>query len=278
MRNQEDKSLNNYGTGLGLVISNELVKELEGGNLGLQIESEWGKGSKFSFYVKDFNETDCKCGEVERLPAIPNLEKVKSNGESTIALQITTAKSHHSIKRLQRISVDNMISNYFTIEEDEFLIKKECECVEILVCDDNQFNILSLKLLLKNLGEECDSASLGELAINKVIEKLKNSCCKYYRLIFMDIEMPIMDGFEASKKIKEILNLSANKSSIIACSGYDAIEERRKALKAGMGKFLVKPVMQKELRKIVNERSDRMKIKSEEYAKKSELKLDSKFL
>ena len=272
LRNQEDQSLNNYGTGLGLVISNGLAKELEGGNTGLQIESEWGKGSKFSFYVRDFNETDCKCGEVESLPTIPNLEKVKSKEENTLCFQTPTMRSYASMKKSQINSMDIMTSNFFAMENDESFTKRNCDCVEILVCDDNQFNILSLKLLFSNLDEECDSASLGEIAINKVIEKLQSTCCKYYRLIFMDIEMPIMDGFETTKKIKEILTFTSTKTKIIACSGYDAIEERRKALKAGMEKFLVKPVMEKELRRIVNKRNYRMKIKSEEYSKNSESK------
>lgn len=274
LRNQEDQSLNNYGAGLGLVISNGLAKELEGGNKGLKLESEWGNGSKFSFYVRDFNETDCKCGEVNSLPTIPNIEQIKKKDPDIIALQTRTFKSYTSIKKPQTISMDVIKSNHFAIEDDESFQKKNCDCIEILVCDDNQFNILSLKLLLQNLDEKCDSASLGEIAIQKVIEKMKNDCCKYYRLIFMDIEMPIMDGCETSKKIKEVLDYSSAKTKIIACSGYDAIEERRKALKAGMEKFLVKPVMEKELRSFVNEKNDRMKIKSEEFAKKSRTKLD----
>ena len=274
LRNEEDQSLNTYGAGLGLVISNGLAKELEGGSTGLQIESEWGKGSNFSFYVRDFNETDCKCGEVESLPTFPILEKLRSKEQSPVTFLNQRIKSHTSMRKSQRISMDNMTSHYFTMEYEESSTKKDCDCIEILVCDDNQFNILSLKLLLNNLGEECDSASLGEIALNKVRDKLTNYCCKYYRLIFMDIEMPIMDGFETSKQIREILIYPSTKTKIIACSGYDAIEERRKALKAGMEKFLVKPVMEKELRNIVNERNDRIKIKSEEYTKKSQSKLD----
>jgi CheY-like chemotaxis protein len=65
------------------------------------------------------------------------------------------------------------------------------------VCDDVPFNHLAINNLLKKIGMNCDNAYNGFEAINMVINKLSSICrCpKIYKLIIMDIEMPIKDGF-----------------------------------------------------------------------------------
>lgn len=208
---------------------------------------------------------------MDSLPSIPDFQQLRSTEERalpTVAQSGRTTKTHNTTNK--RISLDVMSSYHHTQTLDEQgLIKKKCECTHILICDDNQFNILSLKLQLQLIGKNCDSASLGEIAIQKVREKMKKSCCKFYKLIFMDLEMPVMGGCETSKKIKEILDSITNRTKIVACSGYDDFEERKKALKAGMEDFLVKPVMKNDLRRIVEEIRERKKIKSEEDARGS---------
>lgn len=202
------------------------------------------------------------------LPSIPHIDKIRNLEENvlqTVTQSVRTTRTYTTIRR-PRISLDVINSNVF-IAEDELLFKKKCECVPILICDDNQFNILSLKLQLHHIGKNCDFASLGEIAINKVREKLKNDCCRYYKLIFLDLEMPVLDGFETSKQIKEIIDTFPIQTKIVAFSGYDAFDERKRALKAGMDEFLVKPVMEKDLRRIVNGEKERKKIRSEEDAR-----------
>lgn len=256
IKNAEDQSLNNYGIGLGLAISDALVKELGGGGQGLQIESEWGKGTKFKFQLRDFNETDCRLKEGDRLPSIPMLE-IKKTEQSM---------SQSKTSRTQTFQKKSITFDLFTnpdLGSDEESSGKNCECKEILICDDSPFNILALKFQLKSLGKDCDAASYGEAALLNVKEKLNNECCKYYKFIFMDLEMPTMDGYETAKKIKEILYMFAGNTKIVAFSGYDSIEERTKALQAGMEGFLVKPVMEKELNKLIQFGKERH-VKSEE--------------
>ena len=263
LTNLEDQKFNNYGVGLGLIISDALSRELSGdSNQGLSFISEWGKGSTFSFCVKDFNETDCRFKEVSKIPDIPINSKKESvkmdqSFESTI---LPTHKSFAVTRKIRTASSEGKTNVIFL--DPNFEPKKKCQCTDILICDDNHFNILSLQLQLKNLGNTCDTASLGEIALTKVIEKLKEQCCKYYKMIFMDLEMPALSGFETSKLIKEALNFHADQTKIIAFSGYDAIEEKRKALLAGMEEFLVKPVMEKELKKILEKSRDLKKIRT----------------
>lgn len=222
----------------------------------MQIESVWGKGTTFKFHLRDFNETDCRLKEVECLPSIPILDTKKTEQSMTQTPRTQT---------IRRSITFNLFSNP-DAGSDEEKLRKDCDCKEILICDDSPFNILALKFQLKNIGKDCDTASMGEAALINVKEKLKSRCCKFYKFIFMDLVMPVMDGFETSKKIKETLNAFAGNTKIIAFSGYDAIVERRKALKAGMEGFLVKPVMEKELNKLIEfgKQGSQRNIKSEE--------------
>ena len=78
--------------------------------------------------------------------------------------------------------------------------------------------------MLKNLGFESDSAYNGEECINLINEKLNLNCkCEsnYYKLIFLDIVMPVMDGIETAKTIQEMIDNKklSDKTKIIFISG-----------------------------------------------------------
>ena len=78
--------------------------------------------------------------------------------------------------------------------------------------------------MLKNLGFESDSAYNGEECINLIKEKLKLNCkCKscYYKIIFLDIVMPIMDGIETAKEIQKMIDkkILSDETKIIFISG-----------------------------------------------------------
>ena len=68
---------------------------------------------------------------------------------------------------------------------------KKCACKEILVVDDNEANLFVMNSMLKSLGIECDTANCGKKAI-EMVQGRNNSCdcCKNYKLIFMDFNMP----------------------------------------------------------------------------------------
>ena len=82
------------------------------------------------------------------------------------------------------------------------LEKKTCKCAEILIVDDDEFNILALKILVEQLNFKSNSACRGDLAIKKIINRFKeNICCKSYKLVFMDSCMPVKNGYETTKVI-----------------------------------------------------------------------------
>jgi two-component system sensor histidine kinase BarA len=71
-----------------------------------------------------------------------------------------------------------------------------------LIADDNDFNVIVLQEILKLHNLESDSAADGLQAVQKVKKSLE--CCSY-KLIFMDLNMPFLDGLQATGRIKEML-------------------------------------------------------------------------
>ncbi|MBE0674816.1 MAG: response regulator, partial [Bacteroidales bacterium] len=103
--------------------------------------------------------------------------------------------------------------------------------LDILVVDDNQMNSRVIGTMLESLGYSPDFAVNGK-------EACKMAGDKDYDIIFMDLIMPEMDGYEASKKI-----LSKNKSLVIAAFTADNMpESRKRAELSGIREFISKPV------------------------------------
>ena len=113
---------------------------------------------------------------------------------------------------------------------------------EILIVDDDAFNLLSLELILKSLKYKCKKALNGKEAINKLKER-KNNNEKNFCLIFMDYQMPIMDGVEATKNIIELINKKIIKDiPIIGCTAFTTKSEISNCLNAGMKDVIFKPL------------------------------------
>ena len=77
----------------------------------------------------------------------------------------------------------------------------KCGCkTKILLADDNSFNLLPLVAMLDDLyGFDCDTAEDGVKELDKFKENYSKTCCdKYYKIVLTDINMPNMDGVEAS--------------------------------------------------------------------------------
>jgi len=113
---------------------------------------------------------------------------------------------------------------------------------KVLIAEDNLINQQVLSEMIEHLGLEYDIASNGEEAYKKI---LKNK----YKLVLMDIQMPIMDGLAATRIIREkgIMNLP-----IIAMTAHALELEKKKSLEAGMNEHLTKPINPEELEKILS--------------------------
>ena len=108
----------------------------------------------------------------------------------------------------------------------------------ILLCEDNQMNTEIASMLLKNKGMIVEAAENGMTGLKKFAASPEG----YYDLILMDIRMPEMDGYEATRSIRALERQDALKIPIIAMTA-DAFEESVRAAKeAGMDAYVTKPV------------------------------------
>ena len=106
--------------------------------------------------------------------------------------------------------------------------------LNILIAEDNRVNQLLMINFLRLLGYEPTIVNDG-LAVLKVLEE------KTFDLIFMDIQMPMMDGWETSRRINERYG-SERRPRIIALTAFSMEEDRRKCLEAGMDEYVTKPL------------------------------------
>ena len=127
-------------------------------------------------------------------------------------------------------------------EEDDLIIKPKSRKIKILLAEDNIINQKVATLTLKNMGFEAEVANNGKEAIEM---HEKNN----YDLILMDIQMPVMDGLNATKHIRseEYKNGVVNKVVIIALTANAMKEEVNSYMEAGMDDVITKPFKQSDI-------------------------------
>ena len=113
----------------------------------------------------------------------------------------------------------------------------------ILLVEDNGLNREIVRTLLEDEGILIEEAENGEIAVQKVSQSVPG----YYDLILMDIQMPVMDGYEATRQIRKLDERRLAEIPVAAMTANAFEEDRQKAEKAGMNGYLAKPVNRKEM-------------------------------
>ena len=115
---------------------------------------------------------------------------------------------------------------------------------KVLVVEDSRVNQQVAKMMLKKLGFEVDIADNGEIGVEKFQ-------ANEYEMIFMDCQMPVLDGFEATKQIRALEEGSSQHIPIVALTANVVQRDKHLCFDVGMDEFLPKPVNQGKLREIV---------------------------
>ncbi len=228
---QADGSINRKfgGTGLGLAICKQLVKIMNG---EIGVESEVEKGSTF-WFTASFT----KSGFIE--------EEVEENN-------LTEKVSEKvAVCPFRKIAEKTNGNGHKSDEQQPIVDTSE---VKILIADDNAVNQKVALLMLKSLGYRADVAENGV----EVLDALRR---RQYDIVLMDVQMPEMDGLEATRRIRREWK-DKKQPRIIAMTANAMRGDREECLEAGMDDYLSKPVRKEELRDAVGKFSP-PKIKKE---------------
>lgn len=196
------------GTGLGLTICKRLAEMLGGDIL---VSSEYNKGSKFSAVIRT--------GSLEGVELIQQLQKLgeQANQEEELT-QCAFPRFNESTLQGRKV----------------------------LLAEDGPDNQKLIAFILKKAGAEVTVAENGEVARQKAVEAMESGV--HYDVILMDMQMPILDGYEATRQIREygypgpIISLTAN-----AMEG-----DREKCIESGCNDHLTKPIDRNKLIGTVN--------------------------
>ncbi len=186
------------GTGLGLVISKQLVNMM-GGTIG--VESERGKGSVFHFSLK--------------------LEAGRKQEEEALRMPVMFQAANQ---------------------------------LNILVVDDDGVNQFVLAKLLTGAGYSVDTADNG-------VQAMAMHSRKTYDMIMMDVQMPQMDGMEATRRIRQQEGTERH-TPIIAVTAYALSGDREKCIDAGMDDYIAKPIALETLFAVI----DKFRLRKEDKA------------
>lgn len=132
-----------------------------------------------------------------------------------------------------------------SIEKIQMLMRaRRCKCPYALIVDDNDLNILALKLILSKLYISCETSLSADEAIEKINNLKNGDCCRHHKLIFLDVEMPVKDGFQALEEIKDIfLNENFNQLNVIVVTAHSQNNEIVERMKSkGVHDVLSKPL------------------------------------
>jgi len=117
----------------------------------------------------------------------------------------------------------------------------------VLVVEDDPMSRTFMLKMMHRIGIEADLAVDG-------LEAMRLYNKNTYDLIFMDIQMPVMNGYETTRLIREQEKLTDVYTPIIAITAYALEEDREKCLKAGMDEYLSKPVSVDHLLQVIEEK------------------------
>ena len=119
----------------------------------------------------------------------------------------------------------------------------------VLLVEDNQMNQILAENILTSVGFDVDIASDG----TEAVEKMKSASDDYYDIILMDIQMPQMDGYEATRQIRALNDKSKSVIPIVAVSANAFEEDRKISMEVGMNGHLAKPYDVTEIMNMLNE-------------------------
>ena len=207
-----------------------------------------------------------------KMPTLDGIETarlIRKNYPDKIPILLLTAYDWSDIEQeAVEIGVDHFMPKPFFMSTFKEAVKRvmggrqgkpeesssdEVRDKHILVVDDIEVNRIILLKILGSLGAVCDSASNGREAV----DKFEASQPGDYDLILMDVQMPVMDGYTATRTIRSSSHPSAKSVPIIAMTANAFVDDVREAIESGMDAHIAKPVQVDNLKATIQQVLDR---------------------
>ncbi|KAJ8520020.1 hypothetical protein ON010_g18007 [Phytophthora cinnamomi] len=221
---------NPTGSGLGLAICKQLA-ELMDGQIGVDSELDVGSNFYFTVVVRLLDDIDAKglfyaandlLTDAGIAPANLDTANVNSNDSNASALAANTANNA------------------------KIVIPRQAR---ILVAEDNEFNWEVVKCFL----QEADHLLQWEVNGRDAVKAYTENHTKF-DLVFMDCEMPVMDGYTATKAIRQFERENdLPRIPVLGLTAYAMSGDRQKCLGSGMDEFMVKPISKNSLLKAIRQ-------------------------
>ena len=171
-------------------------------------------------------------------------------GDITVRSKVNEGSTFSFV--LHQIVKDPRPSNYnsnhekVTVENAGYKITFKAPTARVMIVDDNKVNLIVASELMKRFGFEAVMVESGMEAYNRIEEHLVE-----YDLVFMDHMMPVMDGVEATRKIRALPTQYAKKLPIVALTANAIKGVERQFKEAGMNDYLAKPIHMNQLGEIL---------------------------
>ncbi|CAD8045230.1 unnamed protein product [Paramecium primaurelia] len=272
------------GMMLGLRASNALIKYISGKEEDnyITIDSVEDQGTTVCIHVKCritqltegfmpsdlYNkegsqiELEGKILDIESQSFKFNIWTDPENSSRTNMINKTKKSSSNNINMtnkkgsVQMIS-NNNISSFYRNMEGSLFKSSGCTCEQkIVIVDDEPYNLLVLESLLKQLGYQSIKADNGKQCVHLIetsISLFDEHKCQGYKAIIMDYQMPIMNGQEATQKIKFLFkDQSRIQIPIFGLTGFSGEDDLINLTDAGMKEVYIKPITLKTLEEMIN--------------------------
>ena len=283
-RNQMNIIQNNTFQGLGLQITQKIVKSL---NSKLRIKSQkFHKGTEFSFVLENYcqregniavlgSNNERRLSFKEIYPSPRNFEEVKDESSilrSESCEEILTTHMYdfgdQDECNVEEIFVFKKLASYKLpkglpkqLVNSKFKTSRPENEYRALVVDDNGVNRIAISGLLRRQGITVTQNMDGLEAVEEMKKqirryKIQKDKTMLFNYIFMDLNMPNMDGIEATMLINNMLDEENIKIPIFALTAYDTNQLKNHCLSHGFAQYLVKPIKQDDLMNVLKKYQD----------------------
>jgi len=233
------------GIGLGLFISNALAKRISGRNEGIKIMSEPEEGTKVYITLEHHEKLDFTMSSV-----LEGVEEFPTNGDDTSPTRIRDYKTKFNARKS---SAKKTLSNTKSAALSSYSVawsNMGNQREKLLIVDDEIFNIMILENFCREFRIPSERAFNGKEAIEKIVSLEEEGV--RVRVILLDVNMPVMDGYETASTIKQMVEDGELQDVIIiGVTAYVSPDMIANCYRCGFTEVLNKPVSKDTIRGVL---------------------------